>query len=64
MHTSGTSEFAVYLHHAGVAGLNRPQLRVIADLGQVQSNTIDRIDQPLSFYSFVPGPVDGDLNHC
>ena len=42
---AGPHEFAVNLNHAGVAGLDRAKLRVIANVGQLNATAVDDIDQ-------------------
>ena len=42
---AGSHQLAVDLHHAGVAGLDRSKLRVIADLRNSDSAAVDHVDQ-------------------
>jgi hypothetical protein len=41
-------ELSIYFDHAGIAGLDRSKLRVIADLRNLDTATIDCIDQVLT----------------
>jgi hypothetical protein len=38
---------AVHFHHARVTGLNRPELRVVADMWNRSTGTVDEIDEKL-----------------
>ena len=45
---AGSHQFAVDLHHAGIAGLDRSKLGVIANLRYFDSATVDQVDQAFS----------------
>ena len=60
---AGAHQFSVDLYDAGIARLNRPQLRVIADLRQLQVDAIDCVDQPAAGFRLIFDPVDGNWNH-
>ena len=45
---AGALQFAIDLHDAGVARLNGPELRMIADLRQCEARAVDRVNKPLS----------------
>jgi hypothetical protein len=48
-HRSASSyQFAVDFNHAGIAGLDRPKLGVIANVRYFDSATVDQVDQALS----------------
>ena len=42
---AGPDQFAVHLHHARVAGLNRAKLRVIANLGNFRAGAVDEVNE-------------------
>jgi len=44
---AGPDQFAVHLHHARVAGLNWAKLRVIANLGNFQTDAIKEVNETL-----------------
>ena len=60
---AGPHQLAVDVHDAGIAGLNRPELRVIANLRQLQLRPIDHVDQPLPGLRRLLGSIDDDLGH-
>ncbi len=60
---AGPHELAVDFDDAGIASLNRAELRVIANLRQVQLGPIDHIDQPLPSLGRLLGSIDDDLGH-
>ncbi len=45
---AGSHQFAVDLHHAGIAGLDRSKLGVIANVRYFDSAAVDQVDQALS----------------
>jgi hypothetical protein len=53
----------VDLDHAGIAGLYRPELRVITDLRNFAAATVDYIYQPLARLRFLYLTVNRDTNH-
>ena len=55
---AGSPKFAVDLHHASVAGLDRAQLRVVANLRNLFPSSIDDIDEVLACLCFLADPVD------
>ena len=60
---AGPHEPAVHFDHAGVAGLNRAELRVIADLGDRPASTVDQIDEKLAGLGFLNDAVNRNLDH-
>src|SRR5882672_11164984 len=44
---AGPDQLAVHLHHARVAGLNRTELRMVANLGNFRTDTIDELNERL-----------------
>jgi hypothetical protein len=44
---TGSHQLAIHLDHAGIAGLDGTKLGVIADLGNLDSATVDGVDQAL-----------------
>lgn len=46
--SAGTRQGSVHLDHAGIAGLNGPELRVITDLWNDSVNSVEDIDQALA----------------
>jgi hypothetical protein len=46
---AGSHELAVEFHQARVAGLDGTKLRVVADVGKLDSGAVDRVDEKLSF---------------
>lgn len=46
-------QFAVDLHHAGVAGLNGAKLGLITNLRQIELATVDQVDQALTRPKFL-----------
>jgi hypothetical protein len=52
-------QLAVDLHHACVAALDGAELRVIANLRQGNSATVDEVDQTLSRVDFLRRTVNG-----
>ena len=46
--SAGTGQVSVHLHHAGIARLNRTELRVITNLGNDPVNSIENVDQRLT----------------
>jgi hypothetical protein len=45
--SASPDQFAIHLHHAGVAGLNRSKLGVVANLGYDRFQAIEHIKKPL-----------------
>jgi hypothetical protein len=60
---AGPNEFAIDIDDAGVAGLDWPQLGVIAHLRQGQSGTIDYVDQTFAWFRLSSCTIDGDVKH-
>ena len=56
---AGPHQFAVDLHHAGIAGLDRSELGVIADVRNFDSATVDQVDQALSRLNCLWPAVNG-----
>ena len=54
---------AVLFHHACVTGLNRAQLRVVADVGDRSTYTLNQIDEELVGLSFLNDTVNHNLDH-
>ena len=61
---AGPDELAVDFDHAGVAGLDRAKLRVIADLRQLDAGAIDDIDQAFPRGDVSPLAIQNDLAHA
>src|SRR6266566_5277098 len=59
---AGAYWLAADLHHARVASLDRAELRMVTDVGKLDSGAQDHVDEPLSFRSFVTGTVNEDCH--
>jgi hypothetical protein len=55
-------QFAVNLHHTGVAGLDRTKLRMVANMWNFDSRAVDQIDQPFSRLNFLPPALNSDCH--
>ena len=53
----------VNLDHTGIAGLDRPELRVITDLREFAAATVDDIYQSLARLRFLYPTINRDTNH-
>jgi hypothetical protein len=56
-------QMAVHFDHACVAGLNRTQLRVVADLRNRTASTVDQIDEELFGLGFMHNSVNRYVKH-
>jgi hypothetical protein len=54
---------AVHFDHAGVACLNRTQLRVVADVRDRSAGTVDQIDEELIGLGFMLNSVNRYVKH-
>ena len=55
------TSFAVDLHHARVAGLDRAELRVVAHLGNAHAAAVEQVDETLARRWLVGLAVDGHV---
>src|SRR6266850_1917865 len=55
---TGAHQLSIEFHKAGVASLDRAELRVIADVGKLNSGAANRVDETLSFPGFVGGTIN------
>jgi hypothetical protein len=60
---ASANQLSVDLDHAGVAGLNGAKLVVVTDLGKLDADSVDQIDQPFSRYKLPNNTVDTDAWH-
>ena len=60
---AGSDQAAVHFNHAGVARLNRAELRVVADLGNRSASTVDQIDENLIELGFLSDAINLNIDH-
>ena len=59
---AGADELAVALDQAGVAGLDRAELGMVADVGDLGAHAFDHIDEPFAGLGVAEDAVDRDVH--
>jgi hypothetical protein len=60
---AGPHQSAFDFNHAGVTGLNRTELRVVADVGNRPANAVDQIYEKFVDLGFMLDTVNRNLDH-